>query len=265
MHSLRDVQDGENCRGTYIGPPVERRAIPRPGVEDGPEDDGHQERVRGDGGVEQAVESAQASGPGVEEDRPASAGVAGGVDAGDQVVEAQTPVGQPGEEAEALADGVAIAMGAVPAPDEEVDEEDVEGDEAAEAGEREGRQQPGGLEVVTLVERGIGAHQRVEGHFPHISGRVLIRIIITVSDGYSSVSRLLSSCLLQFRTLDLSPLFVFDPSLCALIVLPLFAPVPFPRSSITRHHEEHEQCRCSSWRVTGQGLRRKAAGRDFGG
>lgn len=108
------------------------------------------------------MQGAQASRPGVEEDGAASARIADSMHAGDQVVEAQAPVGQPGEVAEALADG------GVPTPDEEVGEEDVEGDEAAQAGERQGRQKPGGLEVVMVVERGINAHQRVEGHFAHL-------------------------------------------------------------------------------------------------
>lgn len=114
------------------------------------------------------MQGAQASRPGVEEDGAAGARIADGMHAGDQVVEAQAPVGQPGEVAEALADGGAIAMSAVPTPDEEVGEEDVEGDEAAQSGERQGRQKPGGLEVVMVVERGINAHQRAEGHFAHL-------------------------------------------------------------------------------------------------
>ena len=157
-----------NRENTYIRPPSKGYTIPWPGVEDGPEDDGDQERKRGDGGIEQAMEGAQSSWAGVEEERAAGASIAGRMDAGDKVVEAQTPVGQPGEVAEALADGGAIAMGAVPAPDEEVGDEDVEGDESAERSEGQRRQQPGGFEVVTMVKRGIDAHQRVEGHFPHV-------------------------------------------------------------------------------------------------
>ena len=86
------------------------------------------------------------------------------MDARDEKVKPQTPVGQPGEVAEGLADadGVVI-VGAVPAPDEEDGGEDVEGDGAAEEGQRDGRQEPGGFKGVGGVQRRVGADQAEEG------------------------------------------------------------------------------------------------------
>lgn len=46
----------------------------------------------------------------------------------EEMVKAQSPVCQPGEVAERLADGGGVIVGAIPAPDEEDRREDVQGD-----------------------------------------------------------------------------------------------------------------------------------------
>lgn len=96
------------------------------------------------------------------------------------MIESQAPVRQPGEVAEGLADGVAIAMGAVPAPDEEDGHEDVERYEAAENSVGEGREEPGGFEAVLTVEGGVCAQHAGEragfahfGEYLHL-GSVLV-------------------------------------------------------------------------------------------
>lgn len=99
-----------------------------------PENDRHEEWKRRDGRIVETVEGAQATGPAIEQHRATGQRIEGGVDACENVVEAQTPVCQPGEVAEGLADSCAVAMSAVPAPDEEDGHEYVERDRTAENG-----------------------------------------------------------------------------------------------------------------------------------
>lgn len=89
--------------------------------------------------------------------------IAGRVDGGEEHVETYSPVGQPGEVAEALADFCTVAMSAAPTPDEEDAGKDVEGDGAAEDGVGEGREKPGGFVDVGTVSRGIDVEEVVEG------------------------------------------------------------------------------------------------------
>ncbi|XHF98292.1 hypothetical protein AWENTII_001848 [Aspergillus wentii] len=91
------------------------------------------------------MEDTQKARPAIEKHRTTGQGIAGRVDGGEAEIETQTPVGEPGEVAEGLADLVAVAVGAIPAPDKEDSGEDVEGDEGAEDGEDERRKKPGGF------------------------------------------------------------------------------------------------------------------------
>ena len=150
-------------RGIYVLPSAKCHGVPRTRVKDSPEDDGHEEWVGSDGGVEKAVEGTKGARPAVEEDRVTFQGIAGCVDGGEEHVETYSPVGQPGEVAEALADFCAVAMSAAPAPDEEDAGEDVEGDGAAEDGVGKGREKPGGFVDVGTVSRRIDVEEVVEG------------------------------------------------------------------------------------------------------
>lgn len=78
------------------------------------------------------MEHAKHPRPAVEEDGAAGPRIAGCMDRGNEEIEAQAPVGQPGEVAEGLADGDRVIVGAVPGPDDDDGGEDVEGDEGAE-------------------------------------------------------------------------------------------------------------------------------------
>jgi hypothetical protein len=55
------------------------------------------------------------------------------MDGSEKHVKSQTPICQPSEEAEGLADHIAFIVGSVPAPDGENAGEDVEGDQTAQA------------------------------------------------------------------------------------------------------------------------------------
>lgn len=98
---------------------------PRRPEQDSPKDDSNEKRERGDSRVEQAMQSAQSPRPAIEEHRATSARIAGCVDSSKKKIEAQTPVCQPGEVAERLADLAARAVGAVPGPDDDDRREDV--------------------------------------------------------------------------------------------------------------------------------------------
>lgn len=73
----------------------------------------------------------------------------------EEEVERQAPVGQVGEVGEGLPGGGGEAVGVVPAEDGEDGGEGVGGEEEAEGGEQEGRQEPGGGEAGCRVE-GLG-------------------------------------------------------------------------------------------------------------
>lgn len=103
------------------------------------------------------MQGAQRTRQSVEEHGAPCACVTCGMDRRDEIIEAQTPVREPGEVAEALANRVGVAVGAVPAPDEKDGDEDVEGDEGAEESEGERREEPGGFVAVAGVEGGVDA------------------------------------------------------------------------------------------------------------
>lgn len=81
------------------------------------------------------------------------------MDGCDEEVEPQTPVGQPGEVAEGLADGDGVIMCAIPGPDDDDGGEDVEGDEGAQSRESGWREEPGCFEVVVRVEGWVDAEE----------------------------------------------------------------------------------------------------------
>lgn len=112
-----------------IRPGVELDGEPGTIVKDDPIDDGDEERVCDDGGVEQGVEGLQRTGEAVEE-RAAADGVGQSVDGGEEKVERDAPVREDGEVREREADCRATAQGVVgagPADDEESGDEGVEG------------------------------------------------------------------------------------------------------------------------------------------
>lgn len=141
----------------YIRPSLKSPRIPRRLKQNRPEYDRHEKREGGDGGVENGMQGAQRTRQSVEEHGAPCACVTCGMDRRDEIIEAQTPVREPGEVAEALANRVGVAVGAVPAPDEKDGDEDVEGDEGAEESEGERREEPGGFVAVAGVEGGVDA------------------------------------------------------------------------------------------------------------
>ncbi|GMF73602.1 unnamed protein product [Aspergillus oryzae] len=147
---------------TYIRPGIKSHVEPRR-VQNRPENDRHEKWERRDSRIVETVEGAQATGPAIEEHRATGQRIEGGVDACENVVEAQTPVCQPGEVAEGLADSFAVAMGAVPAPDEEDGHEDVERNRTAENSVGQWWEEPGGFEAVLTVKGWVCAHKAVEG------------------------------------------------------------------------------------------------------
>lgn len=112
----------------YIRPSLKRQRIPRRLEQNRPEHDRHEKREGSDSRVEEGVQDAQRTRQSVEDHGAPCACVACCMDCRDEKIESQPPVREPGEIAEALADGVGVAVGAVPAPDEEDGDEDVEGD-----------------------------------------------------------------------------------------------------------------------------------------
>jgi hypothetical protein len=110
---------------TYIRPAGEGFLVERRLKEESPENDSYQEWVTGDSRVQQGVESTTETWPAVEEHGASCPRIAGCVNGREQEVEAQTPVGQPGEVAEGLADRNAITVGAIPCPDDDDGGEDV--------------------------------------------------------------------------------------------------------------------------------------------
>lgn len=120
---------GVHAYKTYIRPTREDLLVKRRTKQDRPKDNSHQERERRDSRVQQTMQDAKNPWPAVEEYRATSPRIAGCVDSRDEEVEAQTPVGQPGEVAEGLADGDGVIMGAVPGPDGDDAGEDVKSDQ----------------------------------------------------------------------------------------------------------------------------------------
>lgn len=84
------------------------------------------ERVGGDGGVEECVESLEGSGKAVEDKGCAGACVGEGVEGGGEVVAGEAPVGEDGEVGVFVAGGGAAAFGGVGAVVTGLEEEDEE-------------------------------------------------------------------------------------------------------------------------------------------
>lgn len=78
------------------------------------------------------MEHATCARPAIEEHRAARPCVEGCMDGGDQEVESQTPVREPGEVTEGFANCDTVIVRAVPDPDDNYGGEDVEGDETAQ-------------------------------------------------------------------------------------------------------------------------------------
>lgn len=93
-----------------VAPPVVDHGEPWRGVEDYPEDDGHEERVDDHGRVKDRVEGLQRPGEAIEE-RGAGPRVGEGVQGGEKEVESEAPVGDVGEVAEGVARGGALVWG----------------------------------------------------------------------------------------------------------------------------------------------------------
>jgi len=115
----------EAVLGDFL-PAVISDSVPGTVVEDGPVDDGDEERVGDDGGVEEAVESLERAREAVEEGSGRQR-VGEGVEGGDDEVEGEAPVGENGEVGEFVADGGAAGVACAGlADDEEAGDEDVE-------------------------------------------------------------------------------------------------------------------------------------------
>lgn len=97
------------------------------------------------------MEHATHPGPAAEESGAARPRIPGCMDGGDQEIKPQSPVCQPSEVAERLADGAAVPVGTVPRPDDDDGCEDVEGDQRAQTREDGGGQEPRGLEEMTII------------------------------------------------------------------------------------------------------------------
>lgn len=91
------------------------------GVEDDPVDDCDQERVCGDGGVEEGVQRLQRARE-VREEGGAVARVGEGVEGGEEEVECQAPVGEDCEVGEGEGGGFGAAVGGLDAGEDEVEE-----------------------------------------------------------------------------------------------------------------------------------------------
>lgn len=88
------------------------------------------------------MEHATSAWPTVEQHRAPRACIQSRMDRSEEVVESQTPVRQPGEVAERLANLDTVIVDAVPGPDEDDRREDVQGDQATETGEDGGGHEP---------------------------------------------------------------------------------------------------------------------------
>lgn len=91
----------------------------------------------------------------------------------EKLVKAQSPVCQPGEVAEGLANCDAVAVGAVPGPDHDDGGEDVQCDQAAQTGEDGRGEEPGGFEAMEGIEAGVCSEERCAGDAAHGFGENL--------------------------------------------------------------------------------------------
>ena len=100
-------------------PGAEARVEAPPAVQRRPVDDGDDEGVDDNGGVEERVQGLQGTGKGVEGGAVGTAeGVGGCVEGGDEEVEGDAPEGEDGEEGEGAGDGAAAVVGAGAAVDD---------------------------------------------------------------------------------------------------------------------------------------------------